>query len=709
MKLKAGMKADKKSAQISCIRIISVLVLFFYAPAFAQKQQQDSSITGIEDWLKEKIENIAENSEENTDYTTLLSQLNYFREYPLNLNEATYSDLQELLLLNDIQVNALLDHIRTNGKLIALEELQAINGFDRETINRLLPFVTLEKSAGQRTLTPKKILYEGNSRLILRYQRIIENQKGYQRNDTIPFTDNKWYAGNPGKCYLRYKYTLAGRLRAGFTAEKDAGEPFIDSDTLKQGFDFYSAHLFYYSKNFVRTVALGDYQVQYGQGLVAWSGLAFGKSADVLNVKKNPGGIIPYSSVDENIFMRGGAASLGLKKFQADIFYSDKKIDGSVASKDALEEEVISVTETGKHRTFKELSGRKTLAQKIFGGHTMYSSQDLNIGFTVSRTEFGDMLRRDLKPYNQFTFNGIAVSTYGIDYSYLWKNISFFGETGGSDNDALATINGVMIALDKNASVAVVNRHYEKDYIALQGKALGENTLNANENGTYMALSIRPVHAVVINSYFDRFNFPWLKYLVSAPSDGYEILSQITFTPSKTFETYLRYRERSKPRNELGNINPVDVPREVVQKNYRLNLRYGHSDGANFTSRLEWVNYLREGQNREYGFMILQEVEVKISRKISAAATYILFDTDSYNTRIYAYETDVLYSYSVPFYFYRGNRYILNLHCRISGAVDFWIRYSQTRYSNLSSIGSILDEIDGNTKSEIKVQTRFTF
>jgi hypothetical protein len=634
----------------------------------------------------------------------LLDPLNYYHEHPIDLNHASQKELKELSLLNDIQISALLGHISRNGKLIALEELQTIDGFDAETIKRILPFVTLNNSREQQKITPNKILTEGNHRLLLRYQQVLEKQKGYER-DNVPYTDSKWYVGTPAKYYLRYRYRLSERLTAGLTAEKDAGEPFLDSDTMKKGFDFYSAHLFYYGKNLVRTLALGDYHIQYGQGLVLWSGLAFGKSADVLNVKKNARGIIPYLSVEENVFMRGGAVSVGSNNFQTDIFYSDKKIDGTINT----EQYFVSLLETGKHRTYTERLRQKTIGQKIFGGHMQYSDSRLNIGATAIRTEFSEPMQKEIRPFNQYTFTGAAVTTYGIDYSYLWKNISFFGETGRSDNGSMATVNGALMALDRNVSVAVVNRHYERDYVALQGNAFGENTVNANENGTYLAIAIKPIDKITINTYFDRFNFPWLRYLVNAPSNGYGILSQLTYLPSKTFEAYFRYRERSKPENELGDDNPLDVLRKVVQRNYRLNFRYKASLSASFISRIEWVTYAKEGSNTEHGFMILQEAEVKIGRKISAGATYVLFDTDSYNSRIYAYEADVPYSYYIPFYYYRGNRYVLNLHYSVTYSIDFWLRYSQTRYSNLSVIGSGLDEIDGDTKSEIKLQLRFSF
>jgi len=675
------------------------------------EQRDSASGNGNDVLLEEKIESVAESSEENADMTTLLDQLNYLQDHPINLNTADAVALKELSLLNDIQINSILEHIRKNGKLIAYEELQSIEGLDLVTINRILPYVTIGDYTAQPKITARKILSEGNSQLFLRYQQILEKQKGFDRNDTIPYTSNKWYPGSPAKYYMRYRYTLNNNLRAGFTAEKDAGETFFGSDTLRQGFDFYSAHIFYYGKKLVRKVALGDYQVQYGQGLVLWSGLAFGKTADVANVKKNARGFLPYTSVDENVFMRGGAVSFGIKNFQADVFYSDKKIDGNISSLDTLDREfiILSLIETGNHRTFSEVKSKHTIGQKMYGSHVQYAGNNLNIGMTGYRMEFDTRLLRNLKPYNQFEFTGISVSNYGINYSYLWKNISFFGETGRSDNGGMATLNGVLLAVDRKVSVAVVNRHYEKNYVALLSNAFGENTLNANENGTYYSVLLKPVRTIALSGYIDQFNFPWLRYLVNSPSRGYDILSQITYTPSKYFETYFRYRERSKPANESGDSHPIDELRDVIKKNYRVNIRYKYSPTLNFSSRLEWMNYWKEGNLSENGFMIAQEVSGKISRKLSATLEYILFDTDTYNSRIYAYENDVLYAYSVPFYYFRGSRYILNAHYKLTKSIDLWMRFSQTRYSNKNSSGSGLDEIDGNTRSDLKVQVRLSF
>jgi hypothetical protein len=99
----------------------------------------------------------------------------------------------------------------------------------------------------------------------------------------------------------------------------------------------------------------------------------------------------------------------------------------------------------------------------------------------------------------------------------------------------------------------------------------------------------------------------------------------------------------------------------------------------------------------------------QLSSPISFAARYALFETDSYYSRIYAYENDVLYAFSIPAYNGRGSRFYISAKYHIARGIDFWLRYAQTFYSDRNEIGSSKEQINGNTKSEIKAQLRLKF
>ena len=86
-----------------------------------------------------------------------------------------------------------------------------------------------------------------------------------------------------------------------------------------------------------------------------------------------------------------------------------------------------------------------------------------------------------------------------------------------------------------------------------------------------------------------------------------------------------------------------------------------------------------------------------------------LFDTPGFNSRIYAYENDVLYGYSIPAYQNKGLRYYVNGRYRFTGKMDMWLRYSLSKYKDITEIGSGQDQIDGSKRSEIKIQFRYQY
>lgn len=176
------------------------------------------------------------------------------------------------------------------------------------------------------------------------------------------------YLGSPWVLYTRYRFSFSKKYSFGITAEKDAGEEFF-TGTQKQGFDYYSAHLFVRDIGVIKKIAVGDYQLEYGQGLNVWSGLAFGKSPDITTIKRNARGILPYTSVNEESFKRGVAVAIGLKYFQLDVWYSSRKVDGNLLVQDSLQSEFIvsSLQSSGLHRTPSEVADKNSIGVQSAG------------------------------------------------------------------------------------------------------------------------------------------------------------------------------------------------------------------------------------------------------------------------------------------------------------------------------------------------------
>jgi len=85
------------------------------------------------------------------------------------------------------------------------------------------------------------------------------------------------------------------------------------------------------------------------------------------------------------------------------------------------------------------------------------------------------------------------------------------------------------------------------------------------------------------------------------------------------------------------------------------------------------------------------------------------FKTDGYDSRLYVYENDVLYNYSIPVFYDNGLRYYINFNYNINKQIAIWLRWAQTIYKGKSGIESGLDEIDGNKKTGINFLCQYQF
>jgi len=654
----------------SRLRAFAVNLLFLFSTnSFAQTIDNKD-----ENLIEKKVETIAENTELEMDYTMLVEQLTQYLQKPLNLNNASADELDELSLLSDIQINNLLDHIARNGKLISVYELQSINGFDLQTIRTIAPYIAVSGDIDKPKFSIRDMFKYGKNDVFLRYQQVLEEQEGYAAGDSTT-SENSRFAGSPARLYMRYRFQYSNHVSWGFTAEKDQGEEFFKG-SQKRGFDFYSGHFFLRNIGRLKALAVGDFQAQFGQGLTFWSGLAFGKTADGTSIKRNAIGLKPYTAVDENLFLRGVGTTWQFGKFQATGFFSHKKIDGS-ALIDSTRDEVTTVTSfltSGLHRTPSELAKRKTLSETIIGGNISYVQRRLRIGINAVHYIFGANYQKTDELYNIYEFSGKQNTNIGIDYNYVFRNFNFFGETTMSANGSVATTNGVLMSVDPRLTFVAMYRNFPKDFQAVYANAISENSRILNEKATYFGFRAQILKSWSLMGYMDIFKFPWLRYQVDAPSKGYEYLAQLTFAPSKTLEAYFRIRKQLKEINTNDDELTINTLDNQVATHYRFNITYK-----------------------------------ALKSPVSLSFRYALFDTDTYNARIYAYENDVLYAFSIPAHYYKGSRTYLTLRYNVVRGIDIWLRYAVTFYNNRSIVSSGTSEIQGSTKSELKAQIRFRF
>ncbi len=685
-----------------------LLLLFMVLPGYGQFVKDDID-------LEHLAENIYAIQDEELDYEALYESLYMLYQSPIDLNRADREMLQATYLLSMAQVHHFLEYREAYGPILSVYELQVIPGFDLPTIAQLLPFVYVRRSevfsgTGQRIKARKE------NQLLIRYERTLERKKGFWQPDLK--ADSSWtsrYKGSPDKIYLRMNAKPSKHLQVGLTAEKDAGEQFIwDHATHRYGFDFGSFHLSVRNKGKIKSAVVGDYALQIGQGMVLGAGFAPGKGAEsITSIKRGNLGLRPYTSAMESGFFRGVGATINHKNIDLTAFYSS-------VYRDALENQIqdslmndqfyiTTIRASGLHRTDSEIAAMATTRERTVGGNLNYASPkgQVILGVTGMYTQYSIPLNRTPRKYNQFEFNGTDNSNASVYFSVGWHNFNFFGETAISSSGGVGVVGGAMISMTKQWEMSFLYRRYDRDFHALHGASFSENSRNINEEGVYLGVKYTPSSKLVFTAYFDQFRFPWLKYRVDAPSQGHEIFLRAQVRPSKKLLIYGLYRRKAKGMNTKDETAPLNVVADGVKQQFALNVDLSPESRLNLKSRIQWSNY-RLAHSVGRGFVIAQDINFSIWKvKISARAA--VFDTDDYDNRQYIYEKDMLYSYSIPAYYGKGIRNYLLIQYKPIRNLTFWARIGRTRYIDQQQIGSGLEMIDGDTKTDVKCQIRYQF
>ncbi len=653
---------------------------------------------------EQQLENLADDLEAETEDDNYLQQLVQFRKNPLNLNSVSAIELRELKILSDLQIENFISYRKLLGKFISIYELQSVPTLDIYTIKKILPYVQISNALTVKEDLQKR-LGNGEHIFLIRFSEVLETSKGY-----IPKTTGNYYLGGKDRLFFRYRYQYKNLLQYGFVGEKDAGEQFFKG-TQKKGFDFYSAHLFARNLGIIQSLALGDFTVNMGQGLIHWQGLAFGKSVDVMGVKRQSTILRPYNSAGEFLFHRGGGLTIKKGLFEATAFASFRNLSTNLVSDTISREDYFTSFQTsGYHRTKAELTDRNNMQQQTIGGNFTLRSNKWHIGFNGINYQFSLPINRRTTPYNLYAISGKSWSNFSTDYSITYRNLHFFGEAAIDKKKHTAFINGMLLSVDQRVDVSLVHRRISKGFQSINGNAFTENTNPTNENGLYTGISIRPSPIWRLDAYADFFSFPFLKYQVDGPSRGREYLTQLTYIPNKQIELYIRYRNDSKQANQSGNTTVSNYLVFLSRQNVRTQVSYKISPAITLRNRNEILWFDKNGTNAEKGFLTNFDVFYKPMMKPLAANIRLqYFETDGYNSRIYTYENDVLYYFSIPAFYDKGYRYYLNVNYDVSKKLTIWAKWSQLIYKDRNSIGSGLDEIGGNSKSEIKIQARWTF
>ncbi len=617
----------------------------------------------------------------------LIQVLDQYKLSPISLNTSSHKELSGFPFFTAKHIQEILLHRSRYKQFVSIAELNILPSFSPRFVQAISPYFSLKSNKGSQEKI-SSIRFKQD--FIIRYSQIIEE------------LEDKNYLGSPEKILIRYKGFKSDRITFGFTLEKDAGEYFFKANNkpkiknFNTGFDFFSAHLMIKPNHkIIKQINVGDYNLRVGQGLVIWNGFGIGKSPSVLGIKKSSSTITRFSSSNEFNFLRGASISLKHKKWLITPYVSSRRLDASIVNLDNNNNVTLlgSIQETGLHRKLSEISKQKVVRQNIYGTHISRNGKYYLLGFTYHHESFDNDFEKKTKVFQIKNTRNRTNNYLGFNYTYAKKNYTFYGENAFlAENKALALNNGFIYFPSSSIDLVIVHRYYSPGYYATFENAFAESKAN-NEYGLYLGTEIQVVKQLKISAYYDLYTFPWLTSSASKPyTGGADILFQANYEISSKMSIYWRFKYEEKDKNSSSDVlDPIFNTKSLMRN--RLHFQYEISRYLKIKNRIE-ISTSNNQQKTEMGFLVYQDISYYFKKKkLKLTGRVAYYDTPSFSTAIYAYENDVLYSFSIPAYFGTDVRVYLIAKHRIKKGIDFWLRIS--RNTNLTK------------GTEFKAQLRF--
>ncbi len=629
------------------------------------------------------FETLLEYNEEISDESDNYEFFSDLKKNPIDLNKVT---TDQLMMIPGMTLSTAfkINEYRNKTRYAELDEMKSEIDIDDDLFLTLKQFVYTDKQ-----IKKEKINFELRSRVI----NPLEKSKG--------FIEGKYFNSRL-KQYNRFMFNYGEKVNGGLLLEKDSGENKFN--------DYKSFYVELKDILKLRKIVVGNYQMEFGEGLVFWNPYSLRKGNDVIYpIKKRPRGIIGYKSSFENGGLYGVSVEGGFSSIRYYFFNSQRKIDANESD----DGNITSLFDSGLHRSKLELSKRKILQENLFGGRFEFNvNKRGNIGFTHYQTYYNKSFISDKKDI--FKFSGDNNNLSSIDMNYYFPNLNIFGEIARSKGGGIGMIAGGVFDF-RNAVLGFSFRNYDRNFYSFYGKGFSErNYENKNERGIYLGLSYKINSKFKIYGYFDQFKYLWRTYYVPFPSSGFDEMLRVSYKESSNMKFEIKLRRNI----EDTSINVKDLfgnERSIIGKfqrtSYRLQIDRTINKRTMFRWRIESIIESETPEESKYnydysdeGVLNYWDLEFVSFKNLIIDLRYSYFTSRNEAISFYQFEKDLPGMLSINRLKGTGNEFYILIKYEIKSIFDCALKYSIVQYPHLNEIGSGDDKIEGNLKQFIGFQ-----
>ena len=587
------------------------------------------------------------------DYEQLQTDLYTLHESPIDLNNTSDEELTQLYFLSPQQIDAILAYAYRHP-FESLYELRLIPELADYEIRDLLPFVkiTNHQSPITNELYAKEVFAKAHHEIITRID--ARNIEAYEGTDPI-YTQ------------FRYRFDFRRRVTFGVQLRRPAGGFARDLQygTYLQLNDI-TPHL--------HTLVAGNFQASFGQGLVLAPVFHAGKSMYVSSIGQQREGLRYYSSVDGQ-GLHGAGATLRWEwnkttRLDVSALYSMRRANDS----------------TWHH---------------LLGANLTLRHKKLQVELTAIENIWSDSIHPYTNAkYNRHYFRGRNQAVIGASFRYNHGWFDMFGEVATAQNNehspisnnqspitkshwGFGTIIGSRFYPTNGVSLIALYRYYSPYFDNALGYAFSETSRIGDENGGYIGFDVTRLRNWRFIGYGDIFYFSGYKYGLGDATRtlGYDAMAEIQYHQSPMTNHQWSLSLRARARKKGGSTYSVRATFDWSRGGWSLRT----TADANLTNQKSTIT---NQQSIPYGLSLAQDVAYDFSTPYTLHPTPLsirlrlqFFDAQNWTNRIYIYEHDVLYAFSIPAVYGLGGRAYLCLRWQIIPQLALYFRASETVYA----------------------------
>ncbi len=723
-----ALRRDSRCDALTCGCVLAATVFLIALPRPAAAQESDTTRTGREAGETAE-EALLEGVEDEAAGESLAEDVEALRLSPLDVNAASAADLAAVPGLSLLLAERIVAHRARRGAFRSLPELTSVEGVTEAVYAAARPFLRLGAAPGPAARRASPYPAWPSWTDLRRDLRLDALQRvGWRLGTTVGDTSGA-YVGGPMRTTTRLRLKSRRRLDASLLLDTDAGErAAFQPSQGRIGSDFASAGLLVRDVGRIEAAVVGDFAVRFGQGLVAWRAGSLGKSREATRgVARAGDGLALHASAEETRFLRGAGLSVRLTPaLTATVFASRRRLDATPSDDSTA---ATGIGTSGLHRTASEIARRAWLGETHGGLALRLRRSAVDGGVLATATRTDAPLAPPDDPARRFAARGDAFSAVSAFAHGRLGRALVFGEAAGSQNGSrrnntdstsqrgasqrgMAAVAGVALPLGGGSEAVVAARAFGRAFVSRFGDAFSERSgTPQNERGLYAGLRLAATRTLTATAYLDAYRFPWLRTTAPRPSGGLDALVSTEFRPRRWLALLAQARHETREEgavvlDALGRERATTLPE--TRQSARLHGEYVFSRALVLRARVEAVRFRRAGEAARTGSILYHDVRLTPRRRLLGAtvtldARLALFATDGFDARVYAYESDVRYGFSVPALSGRGTR--ATVLARASrGRLSAEARYAVTRYEDVTEVGSGLDTVAGPRARDVRVQ-----